>query len=97
MRLVFSPRAIADLTEIANYLMARSPVGARAVERRISATVALLAQSPGAGRVLEQRPTVRVIPVARYPYLIFYTVSGHDLIILHVKHGARRPVDPRDL
>ena len=72
MRITYSPRAIADLGEVASYLIARSPSGARAVEKRIRKTVALLAQFPGAGRVLEQRPAVRVIPLGRYPYLIFY-------------------------
>ena len=97
MKIVYSPRAIADLIEIADYLTVRSPPGARAVEQRIHATVSLLAQSPGAGRALEQRPAVRVIPLGRYPYLVFYKVSGDELTILHVRHGARRPVDPESL
>jgi plasmid stabilization system protein ParE len=46
---------------------------------------------------LEQRPAVRVIPLGRYPYLIFYTIAEDELIILHVRHGARKPVDPGSL
>jgi toxin ParE1/3/4 len=95
VRITYSPRAIADLGEVASYLIARSPSGARAVEKRIRKTVALLAQF--AGRVLEQRPAVRVIPLGRYPYLIFYSASEDELIILHVRHGARRPVGPESL
>jgi toxin ParE1/3/4 len=78
-------------------LTPRSPSGALAVERRIRRTVALLADFPGAGRALEQRPTVRVMPIGRYPYLIFYTVSDRELTILHIRHGARKPIDADDL
>jgi plasmid stabilization system protein ParE len=37
----YSPRAVADLGGIADYLIARSPQGARAVEAAIRTTVAL--------------------------------------------------------
>jgi toxin ParE1/3/4 len=97
VKATYSPRAIADLHDIASYLTSRSPAGARAVERRIRKTVALLAEFPGAGRALEQRPAVRLVPLGRYPYLIFYTVSGDELIILHVRHGARKPIEPENL
>ena len=85
--------------QIAGYLTARSPAGARAVEQRIRRIVALLAEFPGAGRALEQRPAVRVMPLGRYPYLIFYNYRAPDeeLTVLHVRHGARKPVDPTSL
>jgi plasmid stabilization system protein ParE len=97
VRVIYSPRAISDLIEIANYLNARSPAGALAVEQRIRRTIALLAEFPGVGRPLEQRSQVRVMPLGRYPYLIFYTISGDELSILHVRHGARKPIEPESL
>jgi plasmid stabilization system protein ParE len=97
VRVIYSTRAIADLIDIADYLKARSPAGARAVELRIHRTIALLEEFPGAGRELGQRPQVRVMPLGRYPYLVFYTVSGEELTVLHVRHGARQPVDPESL
>jgi plasmid stabilization system protein ParE len=30
------------------------------------------------------------MPVRSSPYLIFYTVKGDEIVILHVRHGARR-------
>jgi len=97
VRVIYSPRAILDLIDIASYLAARSPAGARVVEQRIRRTVTLLAEFPGAGRALEQRPQVRVMSVGRHPYLIFYRVTTGELVILHVRHGARQPVDSGDL
>jgi hypothetical protein len=37
------------------------------------------------------------MPLGRYPYLLFYTLSGEELIVLHVRHGARQPIDPHRL
>jgi len=97
MKVRFSPRAVADLATIADFLVARSPQGARAVERAIHATVALIADFPGCGRAVAQRPDVRVIPVTRYPYLIFYTAADNAVVVLHIRHGARRAIDPEEL
>lgn len=48
----------------------------------------MLASFPGIGR-----PThlarVSVATVPRYPYLVYYTVSGRELRILHIRHAAR--------
>lgn len=50
VRVRLSPRAIADLDSIRDYLVARSPRGAESVRRAIAETIALLEQFPGAGR-----------------------------------------------
>lgn len=97
MRVVYTPRALADLINVADCLKARNPVGARAVELRIQRSIALLAEFPGAGRALERRPQARVMPLGRYPYLTFYTLSGEELTVLHVRHAARQPVAPETL
>jgi plasmid stabilization system protein ParE len=97
VKLRYSPRARRDLAEIADYLTARSPKGALSVERSIRKTVDLVAAFPGAGRRFDQRPTVRVMPLGRYPYLVFYTLRDDEIVILHVRHGARKPIDPSRL
>ena len=75
MKIVYSPRAVSDLTAIADYLTERSLQGALAVERRIREVIGRLAEFPGMGRELTQRPGVRVMPLGRYPYLIFIPFS----------------------
>lgn len=97
MKIRYTPRAVNDIIAIADYLSERSPAGARAVEAAIRRTVELLGEFSGSGRVLTQRPHVRVMPVARYPYLVFYKVSDDVLLILHVRHGARAPVKGDEL
>jgi hypothetical protein len=58
--------------------------------------IGLVAHFPGSGRRLEQRPSVSVIPLGNYPYLIFYTTSGGELVVLHIRHSARKPIDPTE-
>jgi plasmid stabilization system protein ParE len=97
MRVRYTPRARGDIAGIADYLVERSPAGARAVEARIRWTVQLLADYPKSGRPLEQRRDVRVMPVVRYPYLIFYRVDAGEIVVLHIRHGARNPIKPDEL
>lgn len=97
MNVAYSQRAIADLADIGGYLLERSPHGAFAVELRLREVIDRLAEFPGMGRTLQQRPDVRVVTLGRYPYLIFYTTLGDELSILHIRHGARRPVEPEGL
>ena len=97
MRVTYSPRAVLDLISIADFVSTRSPRRSMAIERRVRRVVDLLGDFPGSGRVLEQRPRIRVIPLGRYPYLIFYTVEADELIVLHIRHSARNPINPDDL
>ena len=97
MNLSYSPRAVGDLADIADYLVAHSPRGALSVESSIRKTIDVIVAFPKAGRALEQRSHVRVMPLGRYPYLLFYTVRGDEVVILHIRHGRRKPIDPREL
>ena len=47
--------------------------------------------------MLKERAVVMVMPLGNYPYRIFYTTSGDEMIILHIRHGAREPIDPSQL
>jgi hypothetical protein len=38
---------------------------------------------------------VRVVPLGRYPYKIFYRVTKDAVEILHVHHAAREPWDEK--
>jgi plasmid stabilization system protein ParE len=52
----------------------------------------LLAEHPGLGRETDISG-VRVIPTARYPFLVYHHFRGNDLIIVHVRHGRRDAPD----
>jgi toxin ParE1/3/4 len=71
MRVRYTPRARDDLAEILKYLDDRSPQGSRNVKHTIRKTVELIGQFPLGGRDAEEMGT-RVLPVGRYPYLIYW-------------------------
>jgi plasmid stabilization system protein ParE len=36
---------------------------------------------------------MRVMPLVRYPFKIFYRIVGDTVRVLHIRHAARRPWD----
>lgn len=96
MKLRYSRRAVADLIGIADYIRAQNPRAAEAVERRIRASIKQLEMFPFSGRPTDD-PSIRMFPVVRYPYLVLYEVVGGDVVIHHIRHGCRGPLDPGDV
>jgi len=74
MKIEYAPRAIGDVERIGR--RSRRAYGnevAAALETYIRATVARIAVVPESGERLRERPRVRVVPLVRYPFKIFYT------------------------
>ncbi len=90
MRVRFSPRARDDLSAILAYLDGRSPQGAFNVKRAIRKTIELIGQFPESGRSAGMQKT-RVLPVGRYPYLIYWSIEAGAVWLVHIRHAARRP------
>jgi plasmid stabilization system protein ParE len=90
MTVRFTRRALNDLSRILDYLDERSPRGAMNVKLAIKRAVDAIGENPGVGRPSGKGGT-RVTPVARYPYLIYWTVEASEVHVLHIRHGARKP------
>jgi toxin ParE1/3/4 len=93
MNVVYSPRAMRDLQSIGTYLVERNPIGAANVLGGIKSSIETLSFFPQIGRVVDDAGHRR-LPVLRYPYLIYYRVAEDELLILHIRHTSRRPIDP---
>jgi plasmid stabilization system protein ParE len=93
MKVRYTPRARDDLGAILLYIERHSPQGARNVMRAMRKTIELIGQFPQSGRHAGEQGT-RVLPVGRYPYLIYWSVEGDEASIVHIRHTARRPWDP---
>jgi toxin ParE1/3/4 len=89
----YGRRAIRDLQEIKNYLEPLNPQACRHVFETIQSKIATLDTFPYIGKILDAHGTRR-LTVGRYPYMIFYETVGDDVIILHIRHTARAPIDP---
>jgi plasmid stabilization system protein ParE len=96
MKVRYAERAVRDLTEIGDYLCAQHPKIAETVERRLREAIALLSDFPGIGRRTED-PDIRMFPIIRYPYLVYYEVFSDSVVVHHIRHAARKPLDPRKL
>lgn len=91
MKLRFTPRAIADLIEIADYIHERNPAAARRVRDAIYDSLQNLILFPHVGR-RQKTPGVRKFVTRKYVYLVYYTVdeAAEEIVILNVMHPARR-------
>ncbi len=93
MKVRYSRRAVADLVAIAEYIREHNPSAAAAVEKRIQDSIDQLEAFPFKGRPTDD-PAVRMFPIVRYPYLVFYEVMDGEIVVHHIRHGRRRPIDP---
>jgi toxin ParE1/3/4 len=91
MKVEFSNRVLTDLREISAASQAYGDQVAAAVEARIREIIMHIAEYPEAAPRVEQRLGVRVIPLVRYPYKLFYRVFADRVRILHIRHTSRRP------
>jgi addiction module RelE/StbE family toxin len=88
MRVRYTEAALADLNAIFSYIAKDNPKAATFVVGRIEQVVSRIGDFPYMAHGTDE-PGVRVIPVGRFPYLLFYSVSGQEVVILHVRHAAR--------
>jgi toxin ParE1/3/4 len=91
MKLRFTPRAIADIEEIADYVRVRNPGAAQRVRAAIYESLQTLILFPHIGRQ-QKAEGVRKLLTRRFVYFIYYTVdeAAEEIVILNVKHPARR-------
>ena len=90
MKLRYTLPALADLSSILDHIAAASPQGAQRVQRRIQHVVGLLLTHPSIG-IRTDDPTIRRLTTTPYPFLVFYEVTGEEIVIHAVRHAARDP------
>jgi toxin ParE1/3/4 len=93
MRLRYARRARLDIDGIHDWISRHNPRAAAEVVDRIRKTAELLSQHPGLGRETDI-PGIRVLAVPRYPYLVYHSLEGDELVIIHVRDGARAAPEP---
>jgi addiction module RelE/StbE family toxin len=97
MRVEFDPRALEDLENIYQYIVADSPRNAKAVVDRIVLSVSRLGEFPEMARAGQVEGT-RELVVPRLPYVAVYKVDTRNdlLTVVAVFHGARDWNNARD-
>lgn len=89
MKVVYTEPALDDLGEITAWLTRCYPGLGRAVERRLEVVIAHVARWPESMRRSTRHPDVRIAPLGRYPYKIFYRVRGDTIDFAHSSHRSR--------
>lgn len=89
MKIVFSPQARDDLREIFLYIASDNPAAARALLKRLRSRITDIEDSPHIGRP-GRVPGTRELAIPGTAYIAPYQVSGDQLQILRVYHGARQ-------
>ncbi len=93
MKIRYAARARGDIQEIYAYIAKENPQAAKRVKTAILATIKLVASRPYIGIKNARAIELRSRLVSRYPCRIHYLVRDQYLLILHIRHGARGPLE----
>ncbi len=79
------------MTEVLDYIEARSPGGAENVKRRLQDVIDVLADHPNSGSATNKDRFRRFV-VIPYPYVILYRTEAAGIVIHAVRHSSRRSI-----
>lgn len=78
------------LRQVIDYLSNQNLQGAHNVKRALDATIDLIGDFPQCGKLAGEQG-VRVLPVGRYPYLVYWSVEAGEAWVVHIRDGRRKP------
>ena len=90
MKVVYTDEALRELDEILDYIASHYPTISSSFEKRLRTVVARIGEFPESAQQVEERPGVRVVPLIRYPYKVFYRVASQAVEILYIHRASRR-------
>ena len=96
MKIRFTPRAFSDLDVIRTYISQFNPAAAGRVVTLIETIAKRLGDFPESGQRTDELDT-RIAFSPRYPYRIYYRIVAEEVVILHIRHTARRPLQPGEI
>jgi toxin ParE1/3/4 len=88
-QVVWSPKAIEDVEEIASYIAKDSVAYAAAVVRKILDTTGNLSNFPLSGRIVPELGDPAIREKLVYSYRVIYRVEVETITIAAVIHGKR--------
>jgi plasmid stabilization system protein ParE len=89
MRARYTAPAAAELDAAIDYLLEHAPSVVADFADSVDAAIAQVIDHPYSAQETEQ-PGVRRKYIRRFRYSIFYVVEGDEVVILHIRHAARR-------
>jgi toxin ParE1/3/4 len=89
MRVRYTEPASFELEQSISYFIEHAPASAAAFADSIDAAVSHLLDNPYSAQETDM-PGIRRAYLRRFRYNIFYAVERDELVILHIRHAARR-------
>jgi toxin ParE1/3/4 len=95
MKVRYTETALSEISDILSFVSADNRRAASLISDQIRTTIDRLTRFRHSGRIVHEGG-VRAAKVGRFPYLIFYSLGDSELVILHIRHTARRLPWERD-
>jgi plasmid stabilization system protein ParE len=89
MRVIYTVEALENLDEILTFIASNYPSAYEAFQSRLQSVINRISAWPDSAQEVAERPGVRVVPLIRYPYKVFYRNTGHAIEILYIHYAAR--------
>jgi len=89
MKVIYTDEALENLDEILAYISANYPTVYDAFQSRVRSVVERIGAWPDSAQEVAERLGVRVVPLIRYPYKVFYRTTTEAVEILYIHHAAR--------
>ena len=90
MRVVYTREALRELDGILKMTAAEFPAAYDGFVLRVRSVERRIALWPESALSVAEQPGVRMVPLVRYPFKLFYRVTSDTVEILHIHHAARR-------
>lgn len=90
MRVIWAPRALARVGEIAQYIAADRPESARSWVHALFARAATLRDQPRRGRRLPEIGRDEIREIVPGDYRVVYRIEPQKLLVLTVRQGSRQ-------
>jgi toxin ParE1/3/4 len=96
-RLIWSPRAAADLEDICEYIAKTSEQYARVFAGRVVALIETIPLQPRAGGIVPEYDREDIRERVFHNYRVIYRLHGEDVQVVAISHGARLlPPEPHE-
>ena len=89
MKVIYTGEASEDLDGILAYIASNYPTVYEPFLIRLRSVIARIGMWPDSAQEVAEEPGVRVVPLLRYPYKVFYRNTGEVVDILYIHHAAR--------
>ena len=89
MKLRYTDPATEELQQSISYFREHAPSSVADFADSIDPAAAQIVENPYLAQATEI-PKIRRWYIRRFKYSIFYTIEGDEVVILHIRHAARR-------